>query len=560
MEKFNSRQLEIYFAVLISLIALNLNGQDADYGFIGEEVYLVENGIDTVNSGLLLEDNIFTNDQIEVSTVRYDSDTVVTNRNGLQVEVSRLFDIYTPQDQFSLTYGDGAIDQLPVMLVLHAGQGNKGTIAEYAFEWAIRGYIVLAPSYRSDRLGVGYCHTYSKSIYLAAQDISAVVRTFSFLYDDLSSPNPIVDDNDLAGKPIDGHSIFMAGKSWGGSSAFHAASRLVQEQWEDYLGAGEPFIVEGLEGPIDIGDSGGLHSTGRNQISDFEMPYDRIKGAICRTAAIFSDDQLDYTFSPNKVPICFIIGTCDKIVPYVSRTSTGQDGLCDADLTYPDGTSVDSFTLFGPQYISDIMAESDVYSRILTFCGGGHDTNGCVNEIIERRGTDFVTDILSDQVTPGEVDDIVYRYNFDNYSNQCCDIGEDYTYMEKCDCTDNNPFDVIELDFIDMAGCNFLNECEVESICDLEPLSDGLIDPFDINSNVSIVKCENDICLQFTSVRDTSLMFEYFTDEGKQLQTVGQKIKSGINTIKVPSFLPRNRAIILKIEGYETIKFFLKSI
>ncbi|MCH2213733.1 MAG: alpha/beta hydrolase [Flavobacteriales bacterium] len=558
------KNFDLKFVAGIILVVLisraSLQGQNADYGFLGEQVFLLENNADTLTSGLLLEDNIFTNEQIDVITVRYDSDTVVTNRNGNQVQVQRLFDIYAPKDDLSLVYADGNIDQLPVMLVLHAGQGNKQTIADYAYEWAVRGYIVLSPSYRSDRLGVGYCHTYAKSIYLAAQDISAVIRTFSFLYDDLQSSNPIVDDNELAGKPIDGHSIFMSGKSWGGTSAFHAASRLIQEQWEDYLGAGEPYIVNGLEGPIDIGDSGGLHSTGRNQISNYEMPYDRIKGAICRTAAIFSDDQINYSVSPNKVPICFIIGTCDKIVPYVSRTTLGQDGLCDADLTYPDGTEVNSFTLYGPDYISERMAEADVYSKIITFCGGGHDTNGCVNELIERRGTDFIVDILSDEILPGVTDDIIYRYDFANYSNQCCDIGENYSYIEKCDCTDDNPFEVTDLEFIDMDGCDFLNECEIESICSLEPLSDGFIEPIDITSNVSIVKCEQGVCLQLSSIGQTSLEFEYFSVEGKELYNVVQNIEAGTNIIPVPSILPVNSVVILKIEGYKRIKFFLRAI
>jgi hypothetical protein len=560
MQTVFSRSLKLFiFLSLFVSVDASLLAQ-ADYEFIGEQVYLVNESQDTLNSGLLLEDNIFTVDQIGVETFRYDTDTIVTNRNGNQVPVQRLFDFYYPLDDVSLIYSQGGISQLPVMVVLHAGQGDKQSIADYALEWAVRGYVVVSPSYRSDRLGVGYCHTYSKSIYLAAQDISAIVRTFSFLYDDAQSAEPLVENNILAGKPIDGESIFFSGKSWGGTSAFHAVSRLVQGQWEDYLGAGEPYVVDGNEGPIDIGDSGPLHSTGRFFINDYEMPYDRIKGAICRTAAIFSDDQIDYSLSPNKVPICFIIGTCDKIIPYVSKTIEGTDQVCDPELTYPDGTEVDAFTLYGPQYLSNLMTEANTYNEIITFCGGGHDTNGCVNEIIERRGTDFITRILSENFSANDVFEAVYRYQFDNYSNQCCDIADAYTYLEKCSCGDENPYDVIELPFIDMNGCDFMNQCGVDSICDLVPLSDDFFDPAAITSNLGLVKCESKLCLQFSSRVEQVMNFTYYSEDGKELLSVNEGVFTGINTLPVPSILPRNRTIILRLEGYENIKFFLRAL
>ncbi|MGB6034652.1 MAG: hypothetical protein WBG42_00190, partial [Cryomorphaceae bacterium] len=310
-----------------------------------------------------------------------------------------------------------------------------------------------------------------------------------------------------------------------------------------------------------IGDSGPLHSTGRSSINGYEMPYDRIKGAICRTAGIFSESQLDYSISPNKVPICFVIGTCDKIIPYVSRTSEGSDGLCDANLTYPDGAEVDSFTLFGPQYISDIMSEADVYNEILTFCGGGHDTNGCVDEIIESRGTDFITRILTDSYTHGDVLDIVYRYEYGNYSNQCCELGEgEYSYLDKCSCDEDNPFTVTDLPYIDLGGCQFINECGLDSICELTPLSDDFFDPADITSNISLVKCESGLCLQFASSKEKLMNLTYYTEEGKELLSIDERVSQGINILPIPTELPRNRTIILRLEGYENIKFFLRAI
>jgi len=560
MKDFKS--LMICNALFCSMIihSFDTNAQDADYGFIGETVYVVDEGQDTINSGLLLEQNILTIDQIGLKTLRYDSDTIVTNSNGNDVLVERLFDIYYPLDNYSLLYNEGEVSQLPVMVVFHAGQGSKESVEEYAYYWATRGYIVIGPTYRIDRSGVDYCHTYTKSIYLAVQDISAVVRTFSYLYDDSQQSVPNIEGNFLVGKPIDGHSIFYVGKSFGGSTAFHSASRSVQGHWEDYLSKEEKHVVTGSEGSVDMGNNGELHSTGRSLIREYDFPHDRIKGAICRTAAIFSDDQLDYSISPSKVPICFVIGTCDKIIPYSSRTLVGDEGLCDANLTHPDGTEDRSFTLKGPQFVSDVMAEANIYNEIVTFCGGGHDTNVCVDEIIEGHSTDFVTRILLGDYVDGDVYDIVYRYQFENYSNQCCEIGEDYAYLEKCSCGDDNPLEVNQLEFIDINGCEFFNECGIESICDLVPPSGGSIDSLKITSNITLLKCDDSLCMQIFSSTSQMHTFKYFSEDGKELLAADEEVLTGINQMPIPLELPRNRLIVLQIEGYKPIKFFLRAI
>ncbi len=549
----------VALSILLSHVGLQLLGQ-ADYSFIDQTCFVIDIDGDTVNTGNLLMEDILTEDQIDVFTFRYDTDTVITNRNGQEVPVSRKFDIYVPNDSLSFVYSGGSIDALPVVVILHSGQGDKDSAAPNGLSWARRGYIVVIPSIRSDRLGADYCYIYTKSLYLAAQDISAVVRSFSFLYDDSSLPEPLVEDNPLNGRPVDGESIFYSGFSYGGSAGFHAASRMTQEQWEPYLGAGDGYQVDGEDGLVELGDGGLLHSTGRVFIDNYEFPYERIKGVMSRTAAIFKPEQLSYDLSPVKVPVQIICGTCDQIIPYEERTFVNDEGLCDARVTFPDGTSDTTITFYGPQYISDAMDEADIYHELITFCNGGHTTNPCVLEYINAAEVRFVTSILKEEIDNTEVYDEGYRYQFENYSNQCCELGEgEYSYLDKCSCESDNPFEVIDLPYISMAGCQFMNECDLDSICELIPLSDDFFEQSRITSNIGLVKCEGGLCLQFSSNEEYVLSFTYYSEEGKELLTINERVYSGINKIPVPPVLPRNRTIILRLEGYESIRFFLRA-
>jgi hypothetical protein len=105
-----------------------------------------------------------------------------------------------------------------------------------------------------------------------------------------------------------------------------------------------------------------------------------------------------------------------------------------------------------------------------------------------------------------------------------------------------------------------MNECGLDSICDLIPLSDDFFDPANITSNISLVKFESNLCLQFSSNAEQVLNFTYYSEEGKQLLSIDERVIQGINTLPVPSILPRNRTIILRLEGYESIRFFLRAI
>jgi hypothetical protein len=561
MKSIIDKRLKSIGLVLILLhIIVDVNGQ-ANYGFLNETCYVVDIDGDTINTGNLLMEDLLTDDQLDIFTFRYDSDTVITNRSGQDVPVSRKFDIYLPDDSVSFSYAGGDISSLPVVVILHSGQGDKDSAAPNGLAWARRGYIAVVPSYRSDRLGADYCYIYTKSLYLAAQDISAIVRSFSFLYDDSLLPEPAVENNPLAGRPVDGESIFYSGFSYGGSAGFHSASRMVQEQWEPYLGAGEEYLVDGVDGTVELGDGGLLHSTGRFFIDNYDFPYERIKGVMSRTAAIFKPEQLNFDLNPVKVPVQIVCGTCDQIIPYRERAFVNNEGLCDARITFPDGSSDTTITFYGPQYISDEMDAADIYHELITFCNGGHTTNPCVLDYINAAEIRFVTTILLEDFDHSEVYDEVYRYQFENYSNQCCDLGEGgYSYLEKCSCESGNPFNVTDLPYIDLSGCQFMNECGLDSICDLIPLSDDFFDPANITSNISLVKCESNLCLQFSSNAEQVLNFTYYSEEGKQLLSIDERVFQGINTLPVPSILPRNRTIILRLEGYESIRFFLRAI
>ena len=545
-----------------AFIFISLSGiGQADYDFIDDISYVVNIDGDTVNSGNLLQEDVLTNDQLDIFTVRYDSDTVITNRNGLEVPVSRMFDIYLPDDSLEFSYSGGDITALPVVIILHSGQGDKDSAAPNGLAWARRGFIAVVPSIRSDRLGADYCYIYTKSLYLAAQDISAVVRSFSFLYDDSQLSEQTVEDNPLVDRRVDGESMFYTGFSYGASAGFHSASRMTQEQWEPYLGNGMEYQVDGEDGPVELGDAGLLHSTGRSIIEGYEFPYERIRGVMARTAAVFKPEQLNFELNPVKVPVQIVCGTCDRIIPYEQRTFLNDDGLCDARVTFPDGTSDTTITFYGPQYISDAMDEADIYHELITFCNGGHTTNPCVMDYINDAEIRFVSKILKEEVDHTEVYDEVYRYRFENYSNQCCDLDEgEYTYLAKCSCDAENPFSVTDLPYIQLGGCQFMNECGLDSICDLIPLSDDFFDPADITSNISLVKCESGLCLQFASSKQRSIKLSYYTEVGKELLSVDEMVMQGINKLPIPKELPRNRTIILRLEGYESVKFFLRAL
>lgn len=545
--------------IFLSLIVFAEEGacQD-DYSYLGQACEVVNELGDTLNSGNLLQEDVLTEEQIEVFTFRYDSDTVITNRFGDQIDVERLFDIYLPAENLSFFNNGSEITNLPVMMVLHTGQGDKESTAGNAYEWARRGYAVIVPSYRTDRLGVNYCYIYTKSLYLAAQDISATIRVFSLLYDDAVLPESNIPDNPLVGKPIDGEQIFFTGFSYGGSAGFHLATRMVQEQWEPFLGGSEGYVIDGEEGSLEIGDAGPLHGTGRDAIQDYPFPFDRIKGAVCRTAGTFGEDQLNFELSPVKVPVAIICGTCDIIIPYTTRTFVNNDGLCDARVDFPNGSSDTTFTFYGPDFISNKMSEAEIYHEIITFCNGGHNTNPCVFSEIRGAEIEFMTRILTGDFSHDETYEKVYRYPFENYANQCCEIGDDYAYIQKCSCDEDNPYDVIDLEYTEIPVCQFWNQCDLDSICNLEPLSVNLFDNALLTPEVSLVSRDGILNLKLTAETAHEVEISIYLVEGKLLHGGSYRLMQGVNYIPLHSGIPSGNYVIIHVEGYAPLKLFVR--
>ncbi len=541
------------FAIMLSFISSEVRSQD--YPYLGQVTYLINSVGDTIDSGTLLKDDFLAPQQIDVFTIRYESDTLATRASGEVIEVNRQFDVYIPRDDLYLVSNGELLDELPVMVLLHAGSSNRELAAEYAYKWASRGFIVMAPTYRSDRLGVNYCQAYSKTLYYSAQDVSAAVRTFTYYLDDSLLPVPTISNNPLVDKPIDPDTFFAVGRSYGGSAVFHSFSRQVQAQWEDFLGA-EDYFIAGVQGAVNLGGNEGLHETGSSLIDGYPMPYERFKAIMCRTASIERIDQVQYELTPHKLPTLVFIGTCDKLVPYDSSQVIGTDDFCIADVFFSDGTSQNSHTSYGPQVISNLMAEANIYNELITFCGGGHESNNCVKDIIEGHNYDFIERVLMDDYQDGEVLESVYRYGFENYSNQCCQIGDDYAYLEKCSCTDDNPYEVIDLEFIIDEECQFQNNCDLDPICDLLPLSDDLISEW-FGNEIELISEDNKLSLKLESLVHQNLSVTFRDYTGRVLETHVYQIKAGINIFPMPRTLPQNQILFADVPGFRPVKFFI---
>lgn len=182
---FNFSVSVLMWSFAVSLLP-SVHAQIPGYDYIGQTVTKkIKATGEVVGSGELLKDPVFNPDlEVVKTTMRYAPDTMATRRSGQPYLVSRLMDFYYPTPKIALEYGNGTkVDHLPLMIVLHAGQGSKETSASYARYWASLGFTVIAPTVRSDRFGYDYCDCYRKSIYFALQDIRAAIRLYSMLYD-----------------------------------------------------------------------------------------------------------------------------------------------------------------------------------------------------------------------------------------------------------------------------------------------------------------------------------------------------------------------------------------
>lgn len=553
---------------------LEASGQGAEFGFIGQVVIKRSAATgEVLGSGELLKDPLFDpNLEVKKLTLRYAPDTVATRRSGAVYTVSRLMDFYFPTPTINLEDTAGnAVNNLPLMVVLHSGSGSRETSAEYARYWASLGFTVIAPTVRSDRFGFDYCECYRKSFYTAIQDIRAAIRLYSKTYDlSLLNDSMLASTGTTPGQlnvirkfrksRTDGNAIFLIGKSYGGTIAYQAATRVQQEAFEDYLWANGPYIINGIQGPMNMGQGGAIDAVGVKTIRNYPFPASRIRGFISRTAAVFdSVETIDYGGSANPVPGLFIHNTCDKVVPYSQRDFVHNTGLCDADIVRPDGLADSTARMVGSSLITEHMHNAGVYSELLTFCGGGHDSNRCAEELIDSSSAAFVRRILSNAFIPGDRYERVYRYNEGNYSDQCCAIGDEYGFMLKCSCDTANPYSVVDLPYMDPSVCPMAPSCELTSLCDLQ--APGLFG-MDVETTpvVLTIQLLNDGQAPYFNVGSYeagTYGLRIMTMSGRMLYAAMLHLDVGTNHIALPAGLPTRELLIGALGNAAPVKFHL---
>ena len=566
--------LKLFGALATILFSFSALAQIPNYGFIGQTVNKRSAATgEILSSGHLLEDSLIGQDEIVKVTMRYASDTVAYTRQGVLHPVVRLMDFYYPSPDIILEYGGGLeIEALPVMVVLHAGQGSKDTAEDYARYWASMGFTVIAPTVRSDRLGVNYCMAYPKTIYLTVQDLRAAIRVYSKLFDyskldphDLQPLLPSREYGELVDmmrqSRTDGLSIFMVGKSYGGSTAYHTATRVNQSDFEEYIWTDTPYVVDGADGPVNLGQSGLLDDVGIPFIKNYPFAANRMRGVVCRTAGVFNNvESIDYNVA-NRVPGSFIQNSCDALVPYYSRTFVHNEGLCDADLTLPDGTVDSSMVIMGSDAVTQHMQENGIYSELITFCGGGHDSNTCSQQLIDFHSTKFITRVLSGNYQPGIRMERVYRYHLQNYSDQCCQIGDEYGFMLKCSCDESNPYDVVDLPYKSPSECPMTASCELVSLCDLEPPGLGVNPGESLNGSqaftMELINISDGTFLRIIAPYKTIEDLRFVDAIGRALHVSSVDLESGINILPIPEKLPTGQLLIARLGSVKAVKFQL---
>jgi hypothetical protein len=527
-----------------------------NYAWIGTPVQKTNATTNEVlGTGLMLLEPVLTTQEVKKVEIRYAPDTTAINQGGNTVQVQRIMDFYYPDQQLTFTAAGEPITKLPVVVILHAGNGNRFTAANQAIDMAVRGYCVLVPTYRSDRSVANYCQGFEKTVYNGVQDIRAAIRMLTKFYEVRVNDGPqaiesqlgsnaVPAANEVASSRCDVQTLFLSGFSNGGSNAFHLATRVLQSHWADYYNSTEPYVVTGELGPANFGQNGSLDATGIPFIAGYPMPIQHLRGSISRTAGVGMLEHINYATHPNPVPVCFIHGTCDRIIPYQSGSLVGSDELCDARITFPGGEQDSIVNLFGSMPIAFEMAQQGGYAELYTFCGGGHVSNQCITALLNVEVCQFMQRILQGNTTPGQVLEKVYRYHTNNYSNQCCDIGEAYTYLEKCSCGDENPFTVTDLPYTTMNACQFTNPCGIVDYCALEPTA-----VFNPNAQLAfgkpaVVFSDGSPALSFFVSASAAITLEVYDHRGVRLHSEVVRATAGINTWPLPAELPVRSLLI----------------
>lgn len=522
-----------------------------------------------LGSGKLLKELVLQESEVIRVEIPYASNTVILNQNGQPVTVERIMDLYYPTPNVKFMIGSEEIVKLPVVVVLHAGQGTRITVAPQALELAQQGYVVLVPTYRSDRSLVSYCIGWENTVYGMVQDLRAALRHFSKAYDEAMTL-PIGSIQALYGlaaaqfavglkaSGCDANALFFSGFSGGGTAGFHTSLRVNQESFPDYLDDTEPYIVDGLLGPVNISQNGGIDAVGTPYIDGYPYPVGILRGVISRTVGVGSFDIVNYENHPNPVPVCFIHGTCDKALPYLSAQLIGANDLCDAQVTHPDGSQDSIATLFGADPISKAVAAAGVYAEMVTFCGGGHVSNPCVPELISERSFEFIRRMLNNDYEDGFLNEIVYRYHPDNYSNQCCEIDSQYTYIEKCSCDASNEIQVIDLPYITLQiqACQFNNSCGLIDYCNLVGVNDYIQDAK--FSDLRMVIDNGQAYLAFHCKSSQLVLIQVFSSDGMRRMEVELYATHGENRLALPATLPKRHLLVASLGGIKSLKFILE--
>jgi len=571
----NPYSIQITVNLLVTLlISSKLFSQPGNYNFIGSDVIkyntLTSEIMDTVQ---LLVGPTFTDDEIDVTTVRYGPNGTSVNSAGQPFTLERLMDIYTPKPHLKLVHNGVTISKLPLMVVLHAGAGDRISAQIHAYNWARKGYTVVVPNMRSGRFGSRYCVEAPAVVYKGVQDARAAVRAISLL-NDQSRATSIEEIEATWGTRaslgkrikrgrIDGYSIFFYGLSYGGSVAYHIAARVNQDQYEPFLADINPYyvMVDGVQ--VNIGSLGHLDFISRVETANYPFPINRVRGSISRTAGISPLDQISYSAHPNPVPACFIQGTCDRSIPYNSKTIYGNDLICDARVTFLDGTSDSTFTYYGSNQIHEQMKLSGIYSQLVTFCGGGHDSNGCVEEIVDEKSVEFSTKILKGEVSIYDQSvDYVYRYHPLNYSAQCCTLGDEYGYLDKCSCETSNTLEVIDLPYISTNSCNFNSACELTDYCAMtnqeagdSPISATISDQG--SSSLFLEKHEEILHIVSNDLGEMTTYIEIWNMKGQKIYKTNLLGNNERFEFKIPLDIPKNQLLLATIPGHKPLKFFV---
>ena len=407
-----------------------------------------------IGVGLYLKDTIIPAEFINTITVEY-ADTVYEHSNSGQLRlVERSMDIYFPSPEISLinTYGD-TIKKLPVMFLLHAKNGQKESMVERAKMYLQRGMMAVALNYRADVEPVEYCLKLESMLYKSTQDIRGAMRMFhvgSVLSETLSNAEieavygPEVAElaGQLANLPIDTSQYYISGYSYGSTAALNTVLRINQDDWRDFLYE-SGLTITGEFGPHTFSPYGFIDDIGLDSLTNFAFPIGSIKGAVCRTSVVTDLAAVDFLDHPQEIPIAFFHGTCDGLVPFDFEERTEYDpNVCLPQYTITStGESIESLPLYGSFAVSQVLEAQNRYFEMTTFCGGGHNTNTCVDDLITTSTFEFIAGIYCDELNWQEPKKVSYIFDESNYSNQCCgeNVVADMLNREPCLCDGENP-------------------------------------------------------------------------------------------------------------------------